>query len=182
MIFKKNLFLIIIFFLFGSTNLWSSEKIAFLDVEFIINKSEPALLIIKKIEKIRDQETKKLNQIENNLKKKNEDLIKTKNLISDEELKKKISSLRDEAKSFDELRKMTLENLKESISLIELFTDNNFETNKIIRGNSLYDFYNLFHGPISDSLYLIGQLVAFRRASGNPIPKGVNHFLGKKMN
>ena len=89
MIFRKNFFLVIIFFLFGVTNVWSSEKIAFLDVEFIINKSEPALLIIKKIEKIRDQETKKLNQIENNLKKKNEDLIKTKNLISDEELKKK---------------------------------------------------------------------------------------------
>ena len=111
MIFKKNYFLIIIFFIFGGSNLWSSENIAFLDVEFIINKSEPALVIIKKIEKIRDQETKKLKEIENNLKKKNEELIKTKNLISDEELKKKISSLRDEAKSFDELRKKTITEL-----------------------------------------------------------------------
>ena len=111
MIFKKNFFLTIIFFLFGTTNLWSSEKIAILDVEFIINKSEPALVIIKKIEKIRDQETKKLKVIEDNLKKKNEELIKTKNLISDEELKKKISSLREEAKSFDDLRKKTIKEL-----------------------------------------------------------------------
>ena len=111
MIFKKNFFLIIIFFIFGGSNLWSSEKIAFLDVEFIINKSEPALVIIKKIEKIRDQETKKLKVIEDNLKKKNEELIKTKNLISDEELKKKISSLREEAKSFDDLRKKTIKEL-----------------------------------------------------------------------
>ena len=111
MIFKKNFFLIIIFFIFSGSNLWSSEKIAFLDVEFIINKSKPALVIIKKIEKIRDQETKKLKEIEDNLKKKNEELIKTKNLISDEELKKKISSLRDEAKSFDELRKKTITEL-----------------------------------------------------------------------
>ena len=111
MIFKKNFFLIIIFFIFGPSNLWSSEKIAFLDIEFIINKSEPALVIIKKIEKIRDQETKKLKEKEDNLKKKNEELIKTKNLISDEELKKKISSLRDEAKSFDELRKKTIQDL-----------------------------------------------------------------------
>ena len=111
MIFKKSFFLIIIFFLFGVTNLWSSEKIAFLDVEFIINKSEPALVIIKKIEKIRDQETKKLKEIEDNLKKKNEELIKTKNLISDEELKKKISSLRNEAMSFDELRKKKIKEL-----------------------------------------------------------------------
>ena len=111
MIFKKSFFLIIIFFLFGVTNLWSSEKIAFLDVEFIINKSEPALVIIKKIEKIRDQETKRLKEIEDSLKKKNEELIKTKNLISDEELKKKISSLRNEAMSFDELRKKKIKEL-----------------------------------------------------------------------
>ena len=111
MIFKKNFFLIIIFFIFSGSNLWSSEKIAFLDVELLINKSKPALVIIKKIEKIRDQETKKLKEIEDNLKKKNEELIKTKNLISDEELKKKISSLRDEAKSFDELRKKTITEL-----------------------------------------------------------------------
>ena len=111
MIFKKSFFLIIIFFLFGVTNLWSSEKIAFLDVEFIINKSEPALVIIKKIEKIRDQETKRLKEIEDSLKKKNEELIKTKNLISDEELKKKISSLRNEAISFEELRKKKIKEL-----------------------------------------------------------------------
>ena len=111
MIFKKSFFLIIIFFLFGVTNLWSSEKIAFLDVEFIINKSEPALVIIKKIEKIRDQETKRLKEIEDSLKKKNEELIKTKNLISDEELKEKISSLRNEAISFDELRKKKIKEL-----------------------------------------------------------------------
>ena len=89
MIFRKNFFLIIIFFIFGVTNLWSSEKIAFLDVELIINKSEPALIIIKKIKKIRDQETKKLKEIEDNLNKKNEELMKIKNLISEEELKKK---------------------------------------------------------------------------------------------
>ena len=124
MIFRKKFFLIIIFFIFGLTNVWPSEKIAFLDVEFIINKSEPALVIIKKIEKIRDQETKKLKEIENNLKKKNEELIKTKNLISDEELKKKISSLRDEAKSFDELRKKTI---------TELNIKKNKELNKFLK-------------------------------------------------
>lgn len=111
MIFKKNFFFIIIFSLSGITNLWSSEKIAFLDVELIINKSEPALVIIKKIEKIRDQEIKRLKEIEDSLKKKNEELIKTKNLISDEELKKKISSLRNEAISFDELRKKKIKEL-----------------------------------------------------------------------
>ena len=108
---KKNFFFIIIFFYLGTINVLSSEKIAFLDVELIINESKPALSIIKKIEKIRDQETKKLMKIENDLKKKNEELAKTKNLISEEELKKKVSSLRNEAKSFEELRKKTIKDL-----------------------------------------------------------------------
>ena len=108
---KKNFFFIIIFFSLGTINVLSSEKIAFLDVELIINESKPALSIIKKIEKIRDQETKKLMKIENDLKKKNEELAKTKNLISEEELKKKVSSLRNEAKSFEELRKKTIKDL-----------------------------------------------------------------------
>ena len=111
MIFKNNFFLIIIFFLFGQNIVWSSEKIAFLDVELIINKSKPALLIIKEIEKIRDQETKKLKTIENDLKKKNEEIVKTKNLISKEELNKRILELRKEAKSFEELRKKTIKDL-----------------------------------------------------------------------
>ncbi len=111
MIFKKNFFLIIIFFLLGQNIVWSSEKIAFLDVELIINKSKPALLIIKEIEKIRDQETKKLKTIENDLKKKNEEIVKTKNLISKEELNKRILALRKQAKSFEELRKKTIKDL-----------------------------------------------------------------------
>ncbi len=111
MIFKKKFYLIIIFFLLVQNIVWSSEKIAFLDVEYIINKSKPALLIIKEIEKIRDQETKKLKSIENDLKKKDEEIVKTKNLISKEELNKKILSLRKEVKSFEELKKKIIKDL-----------------------------------------------------------------------
>ncbi len=103
--------MIIIFFLLVQNIVWSSEKIAFLDVEYIINKSKPALLIIKEIEKIRDQETKKLKSIENDLKKKDEEIVKTKNLISKEELNKKILSLRKEVKSFEELKKKIIKDL-----------------------------------------------------------------------
>ena len=108
---RKNLFLIIIFYLYGSFNCWSSENIAFLDVELIINKSKPALSIIKKIENIRDQETKKLKKFEDDLAKKNEEIKKTKNLISEKELNDKIVLLRQEAKSFEELRKKIIKDL-----------------------------------------------------------------------
>ena len=111
MILKKRIFFIVIFFLLNFSKVWSNENIAFLDVELIINKSEPALKIIKKIEKLRNKESKKLKEIENELKKKNEEILKTKNLISEEELRNKISVLRNEANSFEELRKKTIKDL-----------------------------------------------------------------------
>ena len=169
MIFKKNFFLIIIFFIFGASNLWSSEKIAFLDIEFIINKSKPALVIIKKIEKIRDQETKKLKEIENNLKKKNDELIKTKNLISEEELKKKILSLRDEAKSFDELRKKTI-------------TELNIKKNK-----ELNEFLKLINPIIQEYMreksidMIIDKKNIFMAKSKNDITKDILEIVNTKI-
>ena len=169
MIFKKNFFLIIIFFIFSGSNLWSSEKIAFLDVELLINKSKPALVIIKKIEKIRDQETKKLKEIEDNLKKKNEELIKTKNLISDEELKKKISSLRDEAKSFDELRKKTI-------------TELNIKKNK-----ELNEFLKLINPIIQEYMkeksidMIIDKKNIFMAKSKNDITKDILEIVNTKI-
>ena len=169
MIFKKNFFLIIIFFIFSGSNLWSSEKIAFLDVELLINKSKPALVIIKKIEKIRDQETKKLRKIEDNLKKKNEELIKTKNLISDEELKKKISSLRDEAKSFDELRKKTI-------------TELNIKKNK-----ELNEFLKLINPIIQEYMkeksidMIIDKKNIFMAKSKNDITKDILEIVNTKI-
>ena len=108
---RKNFFFIIIFYLSGSFSWWSSEKIAFLDVDLILNKSKPALSIIKKIENIRNQETKKLKKFEDDLAKKNEEIKKTKNLVSEKELNNKIALLRQEAKSFEELRKKTIKDL-----------------------------------------------------------------------
>ena len=169
MIFKKNLFFIIIFFLLWVTNVSSSEKIAFLDVEFIINKSKPALSIIKKIEKIRDQETEKLIKIENNLKKKNEELAKTKNLISKEELDKKILSLRKEAKSFEELRKKTITELN------------------IKKNNELNEFLKLINPIIQEYMkeksidMIIDKKNIFMAKSKNDITKDILEIVNTKI-
>ncbi len=139
MIIKKKIFLIVIFFLLSFTKVWSKENIAFLDVELIINKSEPALKIIKKIEKLRNKESKKLKEIENELNKKNEEILKTKNLISEEELKNKISVLRKEANMFEELRKKTIKdlNIKKNNELSEFLKLIDPLVRKYMRENSI---------------------------------------------
>ena len=42
-----------------------------------------------------------------------------------------------------------------------------------------YPFWNQLNGPIEDAVWHSGQIVAFRRASGNPISKKISVFTGK---
>ena len=83
-----------------------------------------------------------------------------------------------------ELRVATLDNLEKTAALFDQYADKELEELNIIfeRGGrqSKFPLWNLINGPIADALYHTGQLVSFRRASGNPIAKGVNVFLGSK--
>tara|TARA_B100001109_G_C18661176_1_gene379587 strand:+ start:171 stop:683 length:513 start_codon:yes stop_codon:yes gene_type:complete len=104
LIIKRYFVVILFFFLINISKSWSNENIAFLDVNYIVNKSKPAVLIIKRIEKLKEKETKNLKKIEDDLKKKNEEIIKSKNLLSEKELKDKISALRKEANNFEQIK------------------------------------------------------------------------------
>jgi len=92
----------------------------------------------------------------------------------------KVNSRDQENLSFEEKRKKTLENFQKASRLIK---EGDMENYKIIfqRGDNTteFPFWNLINGPIADAIYHTGQVVAFRRASGNPIYSGVNVFLGK---
>lgn len=92
----------------------------------------------------------------------------------------KVNSRDQDYLTFEEKRKKTLENLQKASQLIK---EGDMDNYKIIfqRGNNTteFPFWNLINGPIADAIYHIGQVVAFRRASGNPIHPGVNVFSGK---
>ncbi len=85
---------------------------------------------------------------------------------------------------FDELRAVTLNDLNEAAELFLNYSEDKLLELNIIfeRGGeqSKFPIWNLINGPIADALYHTGQVVSFRRTSGNPISKGVNVFLGVK--
>ena len=51
---------------------------------------------------------------------------------------------------------------------------------KFNRGGNIKSFpiWNLLNGPIADAIYHTGQIVSFRRTTGNPIDSSVNVFMG----
>ena len=85
--------------------------------------------------------------------------------------------------SFGMLRKLTLENLKEASTLLQDKTGKTLENLTITYQRedrrSDFSFWHMLNGPLSDALYHTGQIVVFRRASGNPMHPKVNVFTGK---
>ena len=85
--------------------------------------------------------------------------------------------------SFDELRKMTLSNLKQASDMV-LGKDIDALQELIIvfqqgENTSEFPYWNMINGMITDCIHHTGQVVLMRRASGNPQNPNVNVFLGK---
>jgi hypothetical protein len=83
---------------------------------------------------------------------------------------------------FKEMRRKTLENLKVASDILKKSSDADLTryTLKFKQGEKLieYPFWNHINGPVSDCLWHTGQIVTFRRLSGNPFSEKVNLLSG----
>lgn len=84
---------------------------------------------------------------------------------------------------FSLLREKTLRNLEEASKLLKK-PDASLTSFPMIFKNpnrtTEFPFWNLVNGPIADALWHVGQIVSFRRSSGNPFPDGVSVLQGTK--
>ena len=85
-------------------------------------------------------------------------------------------------KTFEELRKATLENFKKASTIVAGYSNADIEKLKIDFNGQQLPFWNMINGPISDCLWHTGQVVSLRRTSGNPFSNKVEVFLGVIMN
>jgi hypothetical protein len=84
--------------------------------------------------------------------------------------------------TFEVKRQQTLENLKTASDLLK--SDKIvLEDSKIVFKNgdkkTELPFWNLINGPIEDAVWHVGQVVTFRRSSGNPFNAKANVLVGK---
>ena len=84
---------------------------------------------------------------------------------------------------FPEMRKRVLENLKTASDLLREASDEDVASFKIMykSGDNVteFPFWNHLNGPIADCIWHVGQIVSFRRASGNPFNSKASVFTGK---
>jgi len=83
--------------------------------------------------------------------------------------------------TFEEKRKKTLINFKTAADILRISDD--ISVFKIVfksdQGTSDYPFWNNINGPIADAIWHCGQIVTFRRSSGNPYNSKASLFTGK---
>ena len=121
-----NLVFITIFFL-NFNLLKANELISYVDMDLLMNSSEPGKSITSQLTAIHKKTTTELKKIEEELKKEESDLIKQKNVISNEEFEKKLSLLRNKASDYqkqrkkfnDSINKKRLDATSELVSLIQ---------------------------------------------------------------
>ncbi len=83
--------------------------------------------------------------------------------------------------SFPVKRKQVLTNLKQASDILKNGSGTLADYPVVfVNGEtrSEFPFWNLLNGPIADALWHVGQVVSFRRSSGNPFNSKVSVFTG----
>ena len=119
----KNLIFIFFFFLLYNGNVLANDKIAFIDINYLIEKSNFGKDISKSINEFNDTNKEKIQSNEKKLIEQENKIKKVQNIITQEELKIKVLKLREDIKIFNKEKKdISIEfNNKKNAKLKEFF-------------------------------------------------------------
>ena len=95
----KNFFFVL-FFIFFAFKVDASSKISFIDINYIIEKSNAGTQITEILSKKRDKETKKLEAKKISIKKKEDEFKSKSNIFNDEEKNKRINIIKKEIEDY----------------------------------------------------------------------------------
>tara|TARA_B100000965_G_scaffold327117_1_gene289806 strand:+ start:2344 stop:2868 length:525 start_codon:yes stop_codon:yes gene_type:complete len=110
MYYIKFLTILIFFFILQSTNLFA-EKIVYLNIEKIMKESKAGKSIINEINETNKKNLKKFKKIEEELKNDEQDLIAKKNILNEEEFKKKFNLLKKKIDDYKSLRQGSIQDI-----------------------------------------------------------------------
>ena len=98
----KKYLLLFIFLIFNNFCL-AENRVVYLDVFFLLNESIAGKDLNQKLLKLNSKNIEEFKKIESKIKNDDNDLLKKKNIIKEDQYKKEVALLRKEYKSFQEL-------------------------------------------------------------------------------
>ena len=157
MFFLKKLSLIIFFLFLGTNNSFSDQKIAFIDLDFVVENTNVGKGILKELNDLNSQNIKKLKSREEELKLKEEEIKKKQNIISENEYNKEINLLKDKIKIFRNEKNIMVSNFnnEKNQKIKNLFNKMNPIIQNYMDQNSidiLLDRKNVYIGNIGSDI------------------------------
>ena len=145
----KKTIIIIIFFIGLPSNIFAENKIAYLDLDFILSNTNVGKSLFEKIKKFENDKIKELNDKKQKLKDEENKILASKNIISKDELNKKISKFRVKLNNYKNLRldEINLLKKKRNEDILNLLNSINPLIEKYMNENSisiLIDKKNIF--------------------------------------
>ena len=110
----KNFFLIIFCLFFFISFSFADTKVAYINVDLILSKSEPSKSLFSQLKVIEDKKLEALKKDEIILKEEENKILKTKNIVSKEEFNKSVSSFKKKVEIYENSKKKVIEELKQT--------------------------------------------------------------------
>ena len=108
---KYLIFIIFILNFFFLNYSYSNDKIAYIDIDYIVKNSLAGKSIAEIIEKNNQVNIKKFNDIETKLKSEEKEIIAQRNILNDDEFQKKINILKEKINDYRNQKKNEINNL-----------------------------------------------------------------------
>ena len=109
---KKIIFCSFLWFLFNSIALSNEKKLAYINLDLLISKSNPGQLLIKNLDELKKKNFDNFLSREKTLKKEEESIDQQKNILSDDELKKRVILLKKKINAYNEDKKKFIKDFK----------------------------------------------------------------------
>ena len=151
MFFSKKLFFVVLFIFIGISNSYSDQKIAFIDLDFVVENTNAGREILNELNILNSQNIKNLKLKEDELKNQENEIKKKQNIISEIEFNKEVKILKEKVKIFrNEKNQMVLNfNKQKNQKIKSLFDQMNPIIQKYMDQNSidiLLDRKNVYIG------------------------------------
>ena len=92
--FLKKLFCIVFFLFLFSQNSFAQNSVAYIDLDLLLKSSQPGIKIYNELDVRKNNEIKKINNRENEIKKLENEIKKKQNVLTNDEFKKEVDSLK----------------------------------------------------------------------------------------
>ena len=135
----KFFFFLITFFFLNITFSIANDKIAFIDLNYILSESNEGKKILNKLEIDNKKNLKFFQSEEEKLKKENQNIEKLKNILSKEEFNKKINMFKNKVNTYNLNKNETIKLFEENknLELNIFFAELNEIMNNFMQENSI---------------------------------------------